>query len=48
MPKRAWRKCIEYTVKDNNGKKEVYSVDHDTGTPRKVKIPVRNTCTSSR
>ncbi len=36
IPKRAWRKCIEYTVTDKNGKKEIYSVDEETGTQRKV------------
>jgi hypothetical protein len=33
---RVWKKCIEYTVTDKNGKNETYSLDENTGTRIKV------------
>ena len=37
IPKRVWKKCIEYTVTDKNGNKEIYSVDENTGIRTKVR-----------
>jgi hypothetical protein len=36
IPKRVWKKCIEYTVTDKNGKKETYSLEENTGIRIKV------------
>ncbi|XP_028393585.1 uncharacterized protein LOC114517928 [Dendronephthya gigantea] len=35
IPKRAWRKCIEYVVTNKNGNNVTYSLDEETGTRRK-------------
>ena len=36
VPKRAWRKCIEYIKTDSNGIKHKYRINEDTGIEEKV------------
>ena len=35
LPKRVWRKCIDFTTTDKNGKKEMYRLDEETGLKEK-------------
>ncbi|XP_046846675.1 uncharacterized protein LOC124440339 isoform X2 [Xenia sp. Carnegie-2017] len=35
LPKRLWRKCIDYTVKDSQGNEESYRLDEETGVKEK-------------
>ncbi len=36
LPKRVWRKCIDFTITNKNGKEEKYRLDEETGLREKV------------
>ena len=36
MPKRVWKKCMEFKMKNADGKLEKYFIDPTTGTAHKV------------
>ena len=42
LPKRVWRKCIDFTITGPDGKKEKYRVDEETGLRSKVCILFAN------
>jgi hypothetical protein len=36
LPKRVWRKCIDFTITGQDGKEENYRLDEETGLKEKV------------
>jgi hypothetical protein len=42
MPKRVWKKCMEFVVKNSAGKLEKHFIDPQTGTVQKVYEDITN------
>ena len=42
MPKRLWKRCMEFVVKNSTGNLEKYFIDPETGTVHKVDITMSN------
>jgi hypothetical protein len=43
LPKRLWKRCMEYKMKTKTGKFETYHIDKLTGTARKVSTVLLST-----
>ena len=42
MPKRLWKRCMEFVVKNSTGNLEKYFIDPEIGTVYKVDITMSN------
>ena len=42
MPKRLWKRCMEFVVKNSTGNLEKYFIDPETGTVHKVDNTMSN------
>ena len=41
MPKRVWKRCMEFKIKTEAGKLETYFIDRRTGTAHKVRVALK-------